>query len=208
MTKKEILNKNGLLNFVLVGVGGQGTILASNVLAALGMQLGYDVKKAEVHGMSQRGGSVTSHLRWGNQVFSSIVPKGEADILVAFEKLEAVRFASSVRRNGLILVNDYSIIPMTVMSGAGAAYPNDEQILAELRKSSERIYWIDGQGIAESLENVRIANVVLLGALSAHIEVEPEVWLSIIESAIPLKYVEINRKAFMAGRETIASIKN
>ncbi|MEN8173845.1 MAG: indolepyruvate oxidoreductase subunit beta, partial [Chloroflexota bacterium] len=110
------------IRLLLVGVGGQGTILASNVLAELGVRLGYDCKKAEVHGMSQRGGSVISHVRWGEQVFSPIIPNGEADILVAFEKLEAMRFANGLHAGGIVLINDYDIAPVTVSSGNGK-YP-------------------------------------------------------------------------------------
>ena len=125
---------NQPLSFVLVGVGGQGTILASDLLAEVGMRLGYDVKQAEIHGMSQRGGSVISNLRWASQVFSPIVPRGTADILIGFEKLEAIRFSDFLHPGGLALVNDYAIVPVTVSSGA-SAYPND----ASLHDSIHRV---------------------------------------------------------------------
>src|SRR5512142_5284 len=125
------------VNFVLVGVGGQGTLLASDVLAELGMRLGYDVKKAEVHGMSQRGGSVVSHLRWGEQVFAPVIARGDADFLIAFEKLEAARFIELLRPGGTVLVNDYSIEPVTVTAG-GPAYPSDDSIQAALARATPR----------------------------------------------------------------------
>ena len=124
-TKEEILEKG--LNFLLVGVGGQGAILASNILAEVGLNVGFDVKKAEIHGMSQRGGSVVSQLRWKNKVYSPIVPEGEADILIAFEKLEAGRFTDKLKKNGIILVNDQKLPPITVGTG-NAIYPTDEQL--------------------------------------------------------------------------------
>jgi len=190
------------LSFLLVGVGGQGTILASNVLAELGIALGYDVKKAEVHGMSQRGGSVISHLRWGSQVHSPIISKGEADIIVAFEKLEALRFVDQIRPDGVILVNDYEIVPVTVSSGA-ALYPDDESIRGSIKTFTDRNYWVKGVEIAEALGNVKVSNVVVLGALSALMGMDQEKWLSVISSRVPVKYLELNRIAFQQGRDAI-----
>lgn len=188
------------LNFVLVGVGGQGTLLASDVLAELGMRLGYDVKKAEVHGMSQRGGSVVSHLRWGMQVFAPVIARGEADFLIAFEKLEAARFIELLRQGGTVLVNDYCIEPVTVSAG-GPAYPGDESIRSALAQVTPRALWIKGFEIAEALGNARVANVVMLGALSALLDIEAGVWDEVLQGRVPAKYLEINRKAFKAGRD-------
>lgn len=190
------------LSFLLVGVGGQGTILASNLLAELGIALGYDVKKAEVHGMSQRGGSVISHLRWGSQVHSPIISKGEADIIVAFEKLEALRFVDQIRPDGVILVNDYVIVPVTVSSGM-AVYPGDESIRETINSYTHRNYWIKGVEIAEALGNVKVSNVVILGALSALMGMDPEKWLSVVASRVPIKYLDLNRTAFQQGRDAI-----
>ena len=187
------------LNFVLVGVGGQGTILASDVLAELGLKLGYDVKKAEVHGMSQRGGSVVSHLRWGPQVFAPVIARGEADFLVAFEKLEAARFVELLRPGGTVLVNDYAITPATVNAGS-AVYPPDDVLQAALAAANVRAVWVKGAEIAESLGNARVANVVLLGALSALLELAPEAWNEVLALRVPAKLLELNRKAFQAGR--------
>ena len=190
------------LNFVLVGVGGQGTLLASDVLAELGMRLGYDVKKAEVHGMSQRGGSVVSHLRWGAQVFAPVIARGEADFLIAFEKLEAARFIELLRPGGTVLVNDYSIEPVTVSSG-GPAYPGDEGIRAALAQVTANAVWIKGFEIAERLGNARVANVVMLGALSAALDFATEAWEEVLEGRVPAKYLELNRNAFNAGRAAV-----
>lgn len=190
------------LSFLLVGVGGQGTILASNVLAELGIALGYDVKKAEVHGMSQRGGSVISHLRWGSQVHSPIISKGEADIIVAFEKLEALRFVDQIRPDGVILVNDYEIVPVTVSSGA-AIYPDDKSIRESVNLFTHRNYWVKGVEIAEELGNVKVSNVVVLGALSALMGMDEDQWLPVISSRVPVKYQELNRLAFQQGRDAI-----
>jgi indolepyruvate ferredoxin oxidoreductase beta subunit len=189
-------------NFILVGVGGQGTLLASNVLAELGMRMGYDVKKAEVHGMSQRGGSVTSHLRWGQQVFSPIVPNGEADFFLAFEKLEALRFAASVRSDGIALVNNYAIVPMTVIAG-GPPYPHDDQIKSSLKQMTGNLFWIEGYETVQNLGDPRVANVVMLGALSALMTINTEDWLGVIGSSVPAKSVPINRRAFLAGRQIV-----
>jgi len=190
------------LNFVLVGVGGQGTLLASDVLAELGMRLGYDVKKAEVHGMSQRGGSVVSHLRWGAQVFAPVIARGEADFLIAFEKLEAARFIELLRPGGTVLVNDYCIEPVTVNAG-GPAYPGDESIRTALAQVTPDAVWVKGFEIAERLGNVRVANVVMLGALSARLDFEAAAWNEVLEGRVPAKYLELNRKAFMAGRAEV-----
>jgi len=196
-----------MLSFMLVGVGGQGTILASNILAELGLILDYDVKKAEVHGMSQRGGSVTSYVRWGKQVFSPIVPKGDVDILVAFEKMEAVRYYDHIHPNGLCLVNDLSIIPITVSANldliAGPTYPTHDFIQTSITTITQGFHWINGFEIAESLSNSKTANVVVLGALSALMDIDIELWYKVIETRIPTKYILVNKTAFEAGRRAI-----
>jgi len=192
------------VNFLLCGVGGQGTILASDVLTQVGVQAGYDAKKAEVHGMAQRGGSVTSHVRWAEKVYSPLIAKGEVDVLVAFEKLEALRHIEFLRPGGTVVVNDHEIIPITVTSG-GAKYPDDEHIRAVLAEVTGDVRWVDGMTIAEELGNVRAANVVLLGALSSLLDVPESIWLEVIEKRVPARYVELNRSAFRRGREAIVS---
>ena len=190
------------VRFLLAGVGGQGTILASNVLAELGIALGYDTKKAEVHGMSQRGGSVISHVSWAEQVFSPIIPEGEADILISFEKLEAMRFANGIRPGAMVLINDHEIVPVTVSSGTGI-YPADDVIEGVFAPLTKSVHWVKGVKIAEELGNAKAANVVLLGALSKILEHDAERWLKVIEARVPPKFVELNHKAFQAGREAV-----
>ena len=192
------------INFLLVGVGGQGTIMASNILAEVGLALGYDVKKAEVHGMSQRGGSVTSHVRWADQVFSPIFPDGEADVILAFEKMEAGRFITSLRSNGLAVINDYAIVPISVHTGE-ISYPNDENLHKMVERITERAYWVDGLKIAEELGNPRVANVVLLGALASLLDVEQEKWPAVIDRLVPAKAREINLQAFARGSACCSS---
>jgi len=199
----KLSNKPENLNMLLVGVGGQGTILASNILAELGIKLGYDVKKAEVHGMSQRGGSVISHLRWGLEVFSPIIAKGQADVLVAFEKMEVARYMDILKPEGMVLSNNHAIPPITVSTGA-SSYPEDEILQAKISKITQNVHWIDGLGIAEELGNVRTENVVLLGALSSLLDMQSEPWLEVLAARVPPKFIDINREAFSAGRKSIA----
>ena len=198
MTEKKP-SKN--INFLLVGVGGQGTILASDILAELGVRLGYEAKKAEIHGMSQRGGSVTSYVRWGEQVFSPIIGKGEVDFLVAFEKLEALRYLDHLRPNGIVLVNDQAIEPITVKAG-DVKYPDDASIRGILAGSAAQAYWVNGLAIAEKVGNSRTANLAILGALSALLDTPLDEWLEVVSAHVPPKAVEVNRQAFMLGRET------
>ncbi|MEN6481218.1 MAG: indolepyruvate oxidoreductase subunit beta [Anaerolineaceae bacterium] len=191
-------SENKTTNFMLVGVGGQGTILASNVLADLGLALGLDVKKAEVHGMSQRGGSVISHLRWGQEVHSPIIAKGEVDILVAFEKLEAVRFVEYVKPDGVVLVNDYAIPPVTTVAGS-VAYPSDAEIRSALGQKTKQAYWIPGVKLAKELGNAKVANVIVLGALCSLLKSDEQAWLEAIDSRVPEKHKALNQTAFETG---------
>jgi indolepyruvate ferredoxin oxidoreductase beta subunit len=197
---KQIFNYAALqpVSFLLAGVGGQGTILASDILAEVGLKLGYDVKKAEIHGMSQRGGSVVSNLRWAPQVFSPIVPRGTADVLIAFEKLEASRFADYLHKGGIALVNDYAIAPITVSSGS-SVYPTDETLRADLAQVVGEQFWVNGISIAENLGNSKTANVVLIGAFTEMIGLPIDIVLEAIETRVPGKFLEINRRAFAAG---------
>ena len=195
------------INFLLAGVGGQGTILASDVLVNVGLALGYQAKQAEVHGMSQRGGSVTSHVRWGRQVYSPLVGAGEVDVFLAFEKVEALRCLQQLRPGALAVINLEAIQPLTVTSG-GQTYPSDDWLYATVGQVTEQAEYVDGAAIAESLGNARAANVVLLGALSALMEraslidAQPAAWLAVIDGRVPAKYVAVNRQAFETGRGT------
>ncbi len=189
-------------DFLLVGVGGQGTLLASDIIADTGRRAGYDVKQSEVHGMAQRGGSVTSHVRWAEQVFSPIIGRGEADLLLAFEKLEAVRCAGMLCPGGTILVNDHAIAPVSVSTGS-ETYPTDEQIRRALGAISPHVHWLPGISLALQVGNVRASNVVLLGALSRFVDVDADLWLAAIAERVPARTLEINRAAFLAGRQAI-----
>jgi len=189
-------------NFMLVGVGGQGTILASNILAELGVRLGYDVKKAEVHGMSQRGGSVVSHLRWGKQVFAPIVSKGEVDILLAFEELEAARYIDQLKPGGLVVINEYQIRPVTVSSGK-AVYPSKEVLQGMIARATDNAHWVQGAALAEQLGNAKVANVVVLGTLSRLLDMPSADWEEAIKVLVPPKLLALNLKAFQAGRDAL-----
>jgi indolepyruvate ferredoxin oxidoreductase beta subunit len=200
------------INFLLAGVGGQGTILASDVLVNVGLAAGYQAKQAEVHGMSQRGGSVTSYVRWGEVVYSPLVGGGEVDVLLAFEKAEALRSLNQLRPGALALINLAAIEPVTVTSG-GQPYPGDETVQQKFSLVTPNVVYVDGEATASSLGNIRAANVVLLGALSALMEREglagtglgAETWLNEITKRVPPKYVELNRRAFEAGREKVGT---
>jgi indolepyruvate ferredoxin oxidoreductase, beta subunit len=196
------------VNFLLAGVGGQGTVLASDVLAHVGLSAGYRVKQAEIHGMSQRGGSVVTYVRWGETVHSPLVAAGEVDVLLAFEKAEALRYLTHLRPGGLALVNMEAIEPVTVISG-GQAYPDDERLRSTVPQVAGSAVYLDGTGIARGMGNPRVANVVLLGALAALLErqnpaLTDDVWLTVIEGRVPPKHVELNRTAFQIGRDFVA----
>jgi indolepyruvate ferredoxin oxidoreductase beta subunit len=192
------------MNFLLVGVGGQGILTASDVVAEVGLAIGLDAKKSEVHGFSQRGGVVESHVRWGPAVASPLAEKGTVDVLLAFETLEAARWIDWLRPGGTVLVNRQRIIPMSVSAG-DAAYPGDEAIQAALtqRAHAGRVIFVEGLAIAERLGNPRLANTALLGALSTAMEIDPAVWLAVVERRVPSKYVELNRAAFWEGRGSL-----
>jgi indolepyruvate ferredoxin oxidoreductase beta subunit len=193
-------------NFLLAGVGGQGTILASDVLAEVALAAGYDVKKSEVHGMAQRGGSVNTHIRWdAERVHSPLIGLGEADLLLIFEEAEALRYAEFLKPGGAAIINCHVIKPITVTSG-GAEYPTEDQVQAVYATLTERFYLVPGTTIAEELGNARTANVVLLGALSSLLEVPAETWLEVIKKRVPPKYVELNHQAFLRGRQEMGQI--
>jgi indolepyruvate ferredoxin oxidoreductase beta subunit len=200
------------INFLLAGVGGQGTILASDVLVNVGLAAGYRAKQAEVHGMSQRGGSVTSFVRWGRTVYSPLVGAGEVDVFLAFEKAEALRNLNQLRRGALALINLAAIEPVTVTSG-GQPYPTDSTLHQKISEVTQEAIYVDGEAIALALGNVRAANVVLLGALSGLMEREgltnnelsADTWLKVIIARVPPKYADLNQQAFQAGRGIVSS---
>ncbi len=192
----------GDIGFLLAGVGGQGTLLASNVLAHIGARAGLDVKKAEVHGMAQRGGSVSSHIRWGKTIHSPLIGRGEVDFLVIFEKLEALRYVGMLRPGGTAIVGDMSIPPLSVSSGDDV-YPSDEEVRRIIGEVTDDMHFVPSTHLAEEIGNVRAHNVVVLGALSNFIaHVAPETWLEVIAERVPTKFVEMNRRAFQTGRKS------
>jgi indolepyruvate ferredoxin oxidoreductase beta subunit len=184
-------------NILLAGVGGQGILLASEILAEAGMLAGFAVKKSEIHGMSQRGGSVVSHVRFGKEVFSPVVPEGEGDILCGFELLETYRFLNLLRPGAKVVANDFRIQPPAVLLGQ-ERYPDDlpEKIAAKFADFT----LIDCLKIATETGNPRVANTVLLGAVARHLQIDAAVWQQAIGKMVPPKALEINLRAFQAGR--------
>lgn len=195
-------NNNGTSNIFLSGVGGQGTILASNILGQVLLKAGYDVKKAEVHGMAQRGGDVTTHFRFGAKVYSPLIKQGEVDYLVSFELLEALRYINWVKPGGKVLLNNHSIFPPAVSLGK-MQYPKDvEQTFRQHFRDS--VWIVDGNRIAKSLGNIQVANVVLIGAFSAFFaDLQPQQWIDAIKDLLPTRLHEINVRAFEAGRSVV-----
>ena len=188
---------DSITNILLVGVGGQGILLASEILAETFMLAGFDVKKSEIHGMSQRGGSVVSHVRFGREVSSPTVPDGKGDILFGFELLEAYRCLPLLRPGAEVVVNDYRIAPPSVLLGQ-AAYPED--IPARIRGRFPDFLLVDGLHLAQEAGDVRAANTVLLGAVSKRLAIAEPVWQQALEKMVPSKALEVNRKAFAMGR--------
>ncbi len=192
------MKTNDTKSILLVGVGGQGTILASKILSEGLVRKGYDVKMSEIHGMSQRGGSVTTHVRFGSKVSSPIVPVGEADVLVAFEKVEAVRWLNYLKKDGTLVVNDFEIYSLPVLTGA-AVYPDGiiEKLMAEVPK----LKVLNAGAMAEEIGNIKAQNVVLLGALVKAMGLESLDWESVIKELVPARLLELNIAAFKAGLE-------
>lgn len=186
-------------NFALVGVGGQGVLLAAGIVAEVGVEAGYDVKKSEVHGMAQRGGSVISQVRWGDKVYAPLVGNGEVDFLVSFELLEALRWLHLLRKGGTVIVNEQRIPPLAVSSG-GMAYPSLEEIRRALVEAAGEYHIVPALAKAEELATDRATNLVLVGAVSKFLDVPREHWLKVIEVRVPEKYLALNRRAFEAGR--------
>jgi len=188
------------INVLMVGVGGQGVILASDAMSEIGMNNGYDVKKTDSLGMAQRGGSVVSYVRWGKHVFSPMVKRGEADFLVGFEQLEAARWAPYLKPGGVAIVADVTVLPISII-GSKVTYPSWEDIEGILGQYTEQIYLIPAPRIAQEVGNPRAMNMVILGFLSAFLELAPEAWTDNIRRRLPPKFVESSLKAFTRGIE-------
>lgn len=184
------------INVVICGVGGQGIILASNVFCSTAFLEGHDVKKSEVHGMAQRGGSVITHVRFGKKVYSPLIEEGTGDFILAFEKLEALRYIHYLKKGGRVLVNDREIPPMSVLVGT-ASYPKN--IEKKLKKHGTT-YFIDAATIALELGNIRVVNIILLGVLSKFVGFKKESWEQAITSNVKQRFVDLNINAFNRGR--------
>ena len=188
-------------NILIAGVGGQGILLASEVLSEVCLMAGLDVKKNEIHGMSQRGGSVVSHVRYGEKVYSSIIPEGEVDILFSFELMETCRYLPLLRSNGRVVVNDWKIAPPSVALGK-QAYP--QNLVETIQQQFPQTTVVDGLTLALEIGNAKTVNTILLGALSNILTFEHDLWLAALNKMVPEKLLEINLKAFAAGRATNA----
>lgn len=182
-------------NIMIVGVGGQGTLLTSRILGGITTMAGFDVKLSEVHGMAQRGGSVVTYVRYGDKVAEPIVEEGQADLLIAFEKLEALRYAHFLKKDGVIIVNDQRIDPITVVTGA-AEYPAG---IIEKLSAKYKVISVDAMAEALKLGNSKVFNTVIIGIAARHMDFSKEEWLKVIEDKVPAKTIEINKKAFEAG---------
>ncbi|SDI94950.1 indolepyruvate ferredoxin oxidoreductase beta subunit [Lachnospiraceae bacterium G41] len=182
-------------SIMIVGVGGQGTLLTSRILGGVITDAGYDVKLSEVHGMAQRGGSVVTFVRYGEKVYEPIVEEGCADVLIAFERLEALRYAHFLKKDGVLIVNDQRIDPMTVLTGA-AEYP--ENIIEDLKKKY-KVIDIDAMAEAKKIGNARVFNTIIVGIAAKHMDFEKDEWLKVIEKTVPTKTIDINKAAFEAG---------
>ena len=183
-------------NVMIVGVGGQGSLLASKLLGKLLVDEGYDVKVSEVHGMSQRGGSVVTYVRFGDRVYSPVIENGEADFIVSFEKIEAARYADKLKKDGVIIVNTQQIDPMPVIIGA-ATYP--EAILDEMAAKGINVDAVDALSLAQQAGSAKACNIVLMGRLAKYFDLPKEKWIAAIEKSVKPQFVELNLKAFELG---------
>ncbi len=191
---------NKTTNILIVGVGGQGVILASELLLEAAMYAGYDVKKSEVHGMAQRGGVVSSHVRFGPKVYSPLIPFGQTDVLLAFEAAEGLRWVNQLKPEGALVINTQRIIPPIAYT-KDYQYPKDP--IAEVKKYAQKVIAIDAEAIAQQIGNVKMVNVVLLGAIADYLPLSDEVWETIIKKRVPKGTEELNLAAFKKGRELV-----
>ena len=192
-------------DLLMVGVGGQGTILASDILGEAALTAGYDVKKTDTLGMAQRGGSVVSHVRIANQVWSPLIKEGEVDILVAFEKLEAARWGYYLRPGGLAIVNNHAMPPLSVSLGA-YQYPSDEEIADILKRRTSRIYFADGTRKASEVGDIRTLNMFMLGCVSPFVPIDVDMWKDCMSQRLPSSILQINITAFDQGRKEASNV--
>lgn len=190
-------------NFLITGVGGQGTVLASDIMAALGLAAGFDVKKSDILGLAVRGGAVMGHVRWGTRVHSPIVPEGRADYLIAFEVLEGLRWLGQVKPGGTVLINLQRIPPVLVSSGL-ADYPDQNTLTASLAATTPHAYTLPAIDMALEVGSSKALNVVMLGAISGLLPVDQLLWEAVIQQRVPKKHAELNLIAFRKGRAWMA----
>lgn len=193
------------VNVLMAGVGGYGVILASDGMAEIGMNNGYDVKKSDTLGMAQRGGSVVSHVRWGKHVFSPMIKKGDVDFLIGFEQLEAARWAPYLKSGGVAIVADVTIVPVSVVGGT-MSYPSWDEIKGILAQYTHQIYLIPANRIAIEVGNPRAVNMAMLGFMSAFLELGTEAWTETMRRRLPPKFVESSIEAFMRGADHAKAI--
>ncbi|MFC1934704.1 indolepyruvate oxidoreductase subunit beta [Chloroflexota bacterium] len=193
------------MNLLITGVGGQGIVMASDIVSEVALATGYDVKKTDTIGMAQRGGSVISNVRIAPKVFSPLIPDGEVDILLAFEKLEATRWIHHLHPNGIAIVNNHTLPPLSVSAGM-ACYPSDEKIIDSLKQRTARIYFIDGTRKANELGNIRTLNTFMLGCASIFLPFKMLVWKDCISWKLPAKIHKINLTVFSQGRKEMKKV--
>ncbi|MGC9393760.1 MAG: indolepyruvate oxidoreductase subunit beta [Anaerolineae bacterium] len=188
------------MNFLFVGVGGQGVLTASDIAAQVGLDLGLDAKKSEVHGFAQRGGVVESHIRWAPSVGSPTCEAGTVDVLLSFELLEAARWLDYLKPGGVVIVNRQKLTPMSVSVG-DAVYPEEDTILTALKQHAGRVIAVDALPLAEQAGNPRTVNTIMLAALSTLLETDPAIWETAILRRVPSKYADVNKVAFRLGQQ-------
>ncbi|MDD4923541.1 MAG: indolepyruvate oxidoreductase subunit beta [Dehalococcoidales bacterium] len=189
-------------NIIIAGVGGQGVILAGNIIGDAAIALGYDVKKTDTIGMAQRGGSVISHLRVAPKIYSPVIGEGQADIVISFEKMEAARCFSFLKPGGTVILNNREMPPLSVSCGM-EQYPSDEEIMIVLEQKTDSIYFVEGSKKSEAIGNIKVLNIFMLGCLSQFMDIEDKVWRESIIRSLPAKIVGINITAFEAGIESV-----
>jgi indolepyruvate ferredoxin oxidoreductase beta subunit len=195
------MTKKGL-NFLISGVGGPGTVLASDILSDVGIFSDYDVKKSDILGLAVRGGAVVSHVRWAEKVHTPVLEEGSADYLIGFEWLETLRRLSFVHPGGMILVNDCRMDPISVSSGE-AEYPDRERILTLLKKSAKNVMVVPGLQTALDLKEARVLNIVMMGALSGLLETDSKIWEEVIQRRVPKRFLDLNQEAYRRGRALV-----
>lgn len=186
-------------NILIVGVGGQGVLLASEIISETAMNYGFDVKKSEVHGMSQRGGVVSSHIKIAPKVFSPTIQYGQADILMAFEQAEGLRAVDWMKKDGVAIISRTQLVPAIVTSSKKFTYP--DEAIESMRKKADRVISVEADQIAAELGNPRLVNTILLGVVSNYLPFETEAWIDVIKAQVKPKFVEVNIAAFERGRQ-------